>query len=286
VPATLRNTLLLALALLLLHAQEDRSHFAELDGHRIHYLSFGTGSDAVVFIHGWTCDAAFWKAQAPVYEKRRAILIDLPGHGLSDKPEIPYTMDLYARALDAVLADSKVGKATLVGHSMGTPVAVQFLRLHPGKVTGLVFVDGFVPQPPANDAEREQQKKQWEGVAKALRAPDYRAFGSRMVDSMFTKATPASLKDQIRGTMLAAPQYVMASAMDGMAAMSPVAESYRDVPAAAIMMRRSNSAAYRTFLEQHFHLIDFQEFDGAGHFLMMEQAERFNQLLLQFLDRK
>ena len=77
-----------------LSAAEAVSHFALLDGNKIHYDSFGAGDEAVVFIDGWTCDSTFWKAQAPIYEQRRSLLIDLPGHGLSDKPEIPYTMEL------------------------------------------------------------------------------------------------------------------------------------------------------------------------------------------------
>jgi len=145
---------LLGLASIPASAPVANSRFAQLDGHRVHYLSFGKGDRAVVFIHGWTCDSTFWKMQAPVYERRRSLLIDLPGHGLSDKPQIPYTMELFARAVNAVMADAKVGPATLVGHSMGTPVAIEFLRLYPRRVAGLVIVDGFVPQPPNDDSER------------------------------------------------------------------------------------------------------------------------------------
>ena len=134
------------------------SEYTKLDGNKIHYISFGSGSEAVVFIHGWTCDSSFWTKQQPVYGNRRSLLIDLPGHGLSDKPEIPYTMELFAKAVDAVMVQAHVEKATLVGHSMGTPVAVQFLRMHPGKVAGIVIVDGFVPEPPKNEAEGEKQK--------------------------------------------------------------------------------------------------------------------------------
>jgi pimeloyl-ACP methyl ester carboxylesterase len=277
---------LLALAIPALPAEDRASHFTKVDGNRVHYLSFGKGDEAVVFIHGWTCDATFWKAQAPVYEKRRSLLIDLPGHGLSDKPEIPYTMELFARAVDAAMVDAKVRKATLVGHSMGTPVAVQFLRMHPAKVAGLVVVDGFVPQPPKNEDERRRQAAQGAGVVKSFSAPDYRDFAARMIDSMFTKETDPGLRDQIRTTMLAAPQHVMASAMEGMATMSPVTESYPQVSLAAIMMKRGNAAANREFLTQHFHLVDFRELEGAGHFLMMEQGERFNAILSEFLDRK
>uniref|UniRef100_Q01S09 Alpha/beta hydrolase fold n=1 Tax=Solibacter usitatus (strain Ellin6076) TaxID=234267 RepID=Q01S09_SOLUE len=278
--------LLAAFALGSLFAQDDASHFTRLDGNRIHYLSFGEGDEAVVFIHGWTCDATFWKAQAPVYAKRRSLLIDLPGHGLSDKPEIAYTMELFARAVNAVLTDAKVRKATLVGHSMGAGVEVQVLRMYPAKIAGLMFVDGYVPQPPENDAERARGKAQIDGLIKALGAPDYRTFATRMIDSMFTKSTDPALKEQVRAKMLAAPQYVMTSAMTGMFAMAPLAESYPQVPAACIRVKQASSPAYREFLARHFQLVDFREFDDAGHFLMMEQPERFNSLLAQFLDRK
>src|ERR1035441_5950667 len=58
------------------------------DGSRVHYESYGKGQEAVVFIHGWTCDLTFWRGQAPVYQKHRALLVDLPGHGQSEKPEV------------------------------------------------------------------------------------------------------------------------------------------------------------------------------------------------------
>lgn len=275
------------LALAPLAAAEGDSRFATLDGHKIHYLSFGAGDQAVVWIHGWTCDATFWKTQAPVYQDRRSLLIDLPGHGLSDKPEISYTMDLFAQAVDAVMSDAHVRKATLVGHSMGTPVAVQFLRMHPEKVAGIVIVDGFIPQPPKDDAEREKQKTQGTGLVKAYRAPDYKTMATRMVDSMFTKQTdPALGQEQIRTKMLSTPQYVMASAMEGMTTMQPLTESYPRLPVEAVMMKRGNGPAYQEFLKQHFQLLGFQEFDDAGHFLMMEQPEKFNRILRGFLDRK
>ena len=275
---------LLGLASVPASAPMASSRFAVLDGHKIHYLSFGKGDQAVVFIHGWTCDSTFWKMQAPVYENRRSLLIDLPGHGLSDKPEIPYTMELFARAVNAVIADAKVRPATLVGHSMGTPVAIEFLRLYPRRVAGLVIVDGFVPQTPNDDAERviENQRKQ---LADSFRGPNYKTFANRMLDFMFTENTPPALREQITAKMLRAPQYVMASAMEGMVSMPPVTESWPALPVAAMMVKRDNSAPYQDFLKAHFHLVDYRDFEGAGHFLMMEQPAAFNGLLERFLDR-
>src|ERR1700740_1491005 len=66
-------------------AQE--SLFAPFEGIKVHYESYGSGDEALVFIHGWTCDLTFWRGQEPVYSTHRSLLIDLPGHGESDKPQ-------------------------------------------------------------------------------------------------------------------------------------------------------------------------------------------------------
>src|ERR1039458_10340598 len=81
------------------------------DGSRVHYESYGKGQEAVVFIHGWPCDLTFWRGQAPVYEKHRALLVDLPGHGQSEKPDVAYTQERFARAIDAVMRDAGVTRA-------------------------------------------------------------------------------------------------------------------------------------------------------------------------------
>lgn len=118
------------------------SRFALLDGAKVHYESRGEGEEALVFVHGWMCNGSFWRAQLPAFAEQRVIVIDLPGHGASDHPDVDYTMDHFARGIDAVLVDAKVEKAVLVGHSMGTPVIRQFYRRHPEKTLALVIVDG------------------------------------------------------------------------------------------------------------------------------------------------
>lgn len=248
------------------------SRFVKSGAHKVHYLSVGKGSEAAVFIHGWTCDATFWKAQAPVYEKRRSLIIDLPGHGESDKPEIAYSMELFAQAVNSMLVKEKVTKATLIGHSMGVPVALQVLRMQPQKVAGIVIVDGFIPSGPA-------PKEQVTAMTKMYRAADYQESAKKMLASMFTPKTDAALRAEIEKRMLGAPQHVMAGAMEGMMAMQPLMESYPKVPVTAVMVKRAARSQYPDFLKQHFRLEAFEEFEGAGHFLMMEEPVRFNAIL-------
>src|SRR6516165_1699372 len=112
-------------------AADDVSRFADLDGIKIHYESYGSGNEALVFIHGWTCDLTFWREQEPVYIAHRSLLIDLPGHGKSDKPHIAYSTALFARAIAAVMKDAGVERAVLVGHSLGGNILYSFVRLYP-----------------------------------------------------------------------------------------------------------------------------------------------------------
>ena len=64
----------LCLAFLGLARIEAQSRFAKVDGYKVRYMSFGTGDEAVVFIHGGLCNSTFRKMQAPVYQERPALV--------------------------------------------------------------------------------------------------------------------------------------------------------------------------------------------------------------------
>src|SRR5580700_10291420 len=119
---------------------------ATVDGMRIQSAVAGAGNQTVILVHGWTCDSSSWDAQVPVLARRyRVITIDLPGHGKSDSPKDgKFSMDLFARAVEAVRAEAQADRVVLVGHSMGTPVVVRYARLYPKHTAGLVFVDGLM----------------------------------------------------------------------------------------------------------------------------------------------
>jgi pimeloyl-ACP methyl ester carboxylesterase len=259
-------------------AAQGQSRFATLDGHRVYYVSHGKGKRAVVFIHGWTCDHSFWKLDTKALAaRRRVLLVDLPGHGSSDKPEISYTQPLFARAVNAVLEHAGVNEAVLAGHSMGTPVALTFVELFPGKAAGIVMVDGVLRREKATPEAREKAMARWS-------QGDYKETATKMIESMFVPATTPALRQEIRDKMLATPRRVAVSAMAGMMELSPPAKI--PVPALAIVAARPNfPAGYEQFLRGLAPKLDYEMWDGAGHFLMMEQPERFQKTLTAFLDK-
>ena len=261
-------------------AADTPAKYAKLDGFRVHYKSSGRGSEALVFVHGWTCNMSFWRDQVPAFEsKHRVILIDLPGHGQSDKPQVAYTMDLFARAVDAVLRDAGIDRAVLVGHSMGTPVIREFYRKYPQKTLGLVVVDG--PLRPFGD------KKMMDAFIAPLRGPDYKEQASKFIDSMLGPQVTPALREQIKASMLGTPQSVAISAMEGMADESIWKHDKIDVPVLAILAK---SPFWPPDNEQFFRSVapklDYQMLDGVSHFLMMEKPKEFNDAVTSFLDKQ
>jgi pimeloyl-ACP methyl ester carboxylesterase len=255
------------------------SRFTTLDGARIHYVNYGKGSKALVLVHGWTQNVDSWRGQVPDFVKRnRVIAIDLPGHGQSDKPQTTYSMDYFARAVDAVLHDAKVKRAVLVGHSMGTPVARQFYRKYPEKTLGIVVVDGALR--PFGD------KAMMDRIIAGFRSPNYRESARPMFVAMAGPNLPTEAKDRITASFLNTPQHVVVSAMEGMADASIWGEDKITVPVLAIMAKNQ---FYPPNIEQSFRGIapnmEFQMWDGVGHFLMMEKPKEFNEAVLAFLDK-
>jgi pimeloyl-ACP methyl ester carboxylesterase len=254
------------------------SKFAKLDNIRVHYKSLGDGPTALVLVHGWTGDLNSWRYQVPAFQgKCRIVLLDLPGHGKSDRPQIDYTMDLFAKAVDAVMRDAGVEQAVLAGHSMGTPVVRQFYRLYPQKTLGLVAVDGALRPFTRDQAQIDRFVGQFAG-------PDFKKALGRFGEAMFTENTPAEVKRSIKESMQAAAQHVAVSAMRGMWAAEIWKDDPINVPLMLILAKSPFwNEEYQAYVRKLAPKADIRFIDGVGHFLMMEKPEAFNAHLTEFL---
>jgi pimeloyl-ACP methyl ester carboxylesterase len=255
---------------------------ATLDGMKIHSTSTGRGSKTIVLVHGWTCDDTSWTAQVPVLSKQyRVITLDLPGHGQSGSPKDgKFSMDLFARAVEAVRVEQRADRVVLVGHSMGTPVIRQYARLYPQHVAALVIVDGVVI-PPAQSARAAAPPLDLQQLV----TPEGLKMREGMIKGMFTPKTPADVQDRVLKMMLAAPP---ATAVGAMAATFDTATWTDDVmtmPVYGIYAEKSALLGNPAYLKKVFPKIEYVEMPGTGHFVMMEQPEEFNRLLTGFLEK-
>ena len=255
------------------------SRWAKLDGAKIHYVNYGKGEEALVLIHGWTQNIDGWRDQAIDLAKRnRVVAIDLPGHGQSDKPQTSYSMDYFARAVEAVMRDAKVKRAVLVGHSMGTPVARQFYRKYPEKTIAIVIVDGTLR--PFGD------KALMDRMIAGFRSPNYKESATQMFAGMSGPNLPAEAQARIQASFLNTPQHVVVSAMEGMADASIWGEDKINVPVLAVMAK---NPFFPPNIEQSFRALvpnmEFYMWEGVGHFLMMEKPKEFNEAVVAFLNK-
>ena len=254
---------------------------ATVDGLRLHSSSTGHGSKTVIFVHGWTCDDTSWAEQVPVLSKTfRVVTLDLPGHGRSASPKDgTFSMDLFARAVEAVRRESKAVKVVLVGHSMGTPVIRQYARLYPQHVAGLVLVDGLVFMPPATarGAAPPVQPSQMSG-------PEGLKTRENFIKGMFTPATPSAIQQHVLKMMLAAPAATASGAMLATFDVSNWNDDVMTMPVLGIYAEKSQlgNTAYSKKIFPEF---EYVEVPGTGHFVMMEKPQEFNQLLTTFLNK-
>ena len=271
-------TLILAFASTAFAADGD-SQFAKLDGAKVHYKSYGKGKEALVLVHGWDCNLNHWRDQITDLSKRnRLIVLDLPGHGESDKPQLAYTMDLFANAIDAVLRDAKVDKAVVAGHSMGTPVARQFYRKYPQKTLGIIIVDGGL-RPFGTKEMREQ-------FVAMFRGPNYKEAGAQMMAQMMPTLAAAD-QERVKTSFANTPQNVLVSAMESMNEEKLYELDKINVPVFAIVAK---SPFWPADTEQFFRSIapdfEMQWWEGVSHFLMMERPKQFNDAVIAFLNKK
>jgi len=267
-------------------AANDASRFARFNGVRVHYESYGAGGEALVFIHGWACDLTFWRGQQALYDhpERRALLIDLPGHGSSDKPHRSYPIEFFARAVEAVMREAQVERAVLIGHSLGGPIAYAFLREFPEKASALALVDAFVSRHMAGPADRAATAAHFAKIARSLQgAAGERNFAER-VESCFTPQTPPALRAEIRAKMAATPKYVRIAALSSISSLGPPPDDETfDLPAIAIQAAEPGTQARFELMRSIFPRLQLNIWEGAGHFLMLEDPQRFNAEVEQFL---
>lgn len=117
-----------------------------VDGVRLHYLRRGEGPP-VVLLHGNTLSSADFEACGLIDRLARqhtVIAFDRPGFGHSDRPRnMLWTPKCQGALLHRALAGLGIQRPTLVGHSLGTQVAVAMALENPGNVAGLVLVGGY-----------------------------------------------------------------------------------------------------------------------------------------------
>ena len=123
-----------------------KSGYAPVNGIRMYYAVFGHGSP-VILLHGGLANSNYWGNQVPEIAKRYEVIVaDSRGHGRSTRSAEPYSYDLMASDVIALMDFLKIRQAAIVGWSDGAIIGLDIAIYHPERLTKLfAFAANYNP---------------------------------------------------------------------------------------------------------------------------------------------
>jgi pimeloyl-ACP methyl ester carboxylesterase len=117
--------------------------FADANGIKIHYEIQGKeDSEPLILVSGWTFKKEMWIAQTgPLSEHFKVITFDNRGSGQSDRPDIPYTMDIFADDIIGLMDYLKIDKAHMMGYALGAMILQVLALKYPERVNKLILLN-------------------------------------------------------------------------------------------------------------------------------------------------
>jgi pimeloyl-ACP methyl ester carboxylesterase len=251
----------------------------------IFYWTLGDGPP-VVLLHPFPSNHEFWLPVAEVLATRyRMILPDLRGHGDSGVGEGPATMEKHAADIARVMDDAEVGRAPLIGVSIGGYALFEFWRKFRGRVAALGLCN---TKAPADGSEARAGRLQ---AANDVLDRGTEPFFESMVPRLLGKTTREMRPDLVDGALRMmrkmSPEDV-AQVQRGMAVRPDSIETLKtiNVPTLLVtgdedLMTGINEAE---LMRQHISGSQLRVIPKAGHYSPWEQPDDASKLLRQFLD--
>lgn len=267
--------------------------YVDVDGVRTRYLHAGQkGKPALIFIHGTGGHAeAYSRNLAAHGEHFDVYAIDMLGHGFTGKPDKPYLIDDYVAHLRGFMDKLKIDRASLSGESLGGWVAAHFAVVHPERVAKLVLntASGDKVNPEALARLRTLS-------VEAINDPSYERIKGRLEWLMHDKSKVND--DLVASRQAIYAQPAMRQAIHHILALhTPEArakyairpEQWKALKAPTLVLWTDNDPTATVQVGQE--LADaipgakFVVMEGCGHWPQFEDADTFNRIHIDFLQK-
>lgn len=264
------------------------SGFVEVEGGRLYYEVEGSGH-SLLMIHGGLGSLRMWDGQVPAFAERyRVIRYDTRGFGKTETDDVEFSNLEDARA---VLDHADAPSAFVIGTSRGGIIGLDFLLAYPERVDAFVSVASGVggyqaelPEesaPPWDEMERLWEAKDWEQLAELETQTWVDGWGQPK-----TRIDP-ELRARVKGWIV---DNYRAEKAEGkpQPANPPATERLDEVRVPVLVLvgdaDEAGTVAGGRHLAASIQGAELVEFPGVAHMIHLEQPERVNQLVLEFLD--
>ena len=249
------------------------------------YQILGDGP-SVILLHPFPANHEFWLPVAQSLSTRyRLIMPDLRGHGDSDIGEGPATMAKHAADIARVMDDADVGRAPMVGVSIGGYALFEFWRQQRGRVAALGLLN---TKAPADSPQAQAGRLQ---AAAEVMERGTEPFFQSMIPRLLGKTTRETRPDLVEGALqmmremspadVAAVQRGMAERPDSVDTLKTINVPTLLVTGDEDILTGVNEAE---LMHRHVAGSELRVFPKAGHYSPWEQPEAVGRLLRQFLD--
>jgi 3-oxoadipate enol-lactonase len=261
------------------------SHSVKSSDAQIAYWTVGDGTP-VLLLHPFPVHHEFWLPLVDALTARyRLILPDLRAHGDSDVGEGPATMDKHVADLARVMDDADVGRAPMVGVSIGGYALFEFWRRHRGRVAALVLCN---TKAAADNAEACAARLQ---AANEVLERGTEPFFEGMIQKVLGRTTREARPDLVDGALrmmrkmsaqdIAEVQRGMANRPDSIDTLKTINVPTLLVTGDEDPMTGVNEAE---LMHQHIASSQLRVIPKAGHYSPWEQPAEAGRILRQFLD--
>jgi 3-oxoadipate enol-lactonase len=240
----------------------------------------------VVLLHPFPVNHEFWLPVAQALETRyRLVLPDLRGHGDSGVGEGPATMDKHAADIARVMDAADVGRAPLIGVSIGGYALFEFWRRHRGRVAGLGLCN---TKAPADSAEARGGRLQAaDDVLERGTEPFFESMVQRVLGKTTREMRPDLADGALRMMRKMAPEGV-AQVQRGMAMRPDSMDTLKTINVPTLVITGDEDVFTGVneaeLMRQHISGSQLRVIPKAGHYSPWEQPDEVVKLLRQFLE--
>ncbi|MDD0977669.1 alpha/beta fold hydrolase [Pseudomonas fontis] len=255
--------------------------YFEHEGCSLHYEEYGQG-EPLVLLHGLGSSCQDWEMQiAELARHYRLILMDIRGHGRSDKPRERYSIPGFSADLMALLEHLQTGPVHLVGLSMGGMVGFQFAVDHPEWLRSLCIVNSAPEVKVRSRDDYWQWAKRWT-LARVL---SLSTIGKGLAARLFPKPEQAELRRKMAERWARNDKRAYLASFDAIVGWG-VEERLGRITCPTLVISADHDYTPVKLKERYVSLIPHARLaiiDDSRHATPLDQPQRFNQTLLQFL---
>jgi len=265
-----------------LAAQTKSGFFKTSDGISIHYLEAGTGRP-IVFIPGWTMPAWIWQKQIDEFSRKyHVIAIDPRSQGESDKPIFGHLPETRARDYKELVDHLDLKQPILVGWSMACAELLKYAeQFGSDNIGGLVLVDGFIPEKPS--PEMFTAMSGWMNLLQQDRSRQADGF----VRSMYRKPQPEEYLKRVINASMQVPADTAVVLIYNMIAVKDYSKAFDRMSCPVLFAFQPETQQTAEFLKSKLgDKVRLERFDGDGHALFVDDPEKFNRVLEEFLQSR